>query len=137
MRSDSFRRWKSLTDFLIRRAAKSSRAQSGGTGYRRLLRFETTIINGGDGDLVVGSPTDPNNPYHSVFIFSPCHMHDHIIGFADYKLLRQDGSTAAAGHKQAFCLEDIYKYANDNKSSGYACASQETPADGPIPITSS
>jgi hypothetical protein len=95
----------------------------GGTGYRRLLRFETTIINGGDGDLVVGSPTDPNNPYHSVFIFSPCHMHYHIIGFADYKLLRQDGSTAAAGHKQAFCLEDIYKYANDNKSSGYACAS--------------
>jgi len=96
----------------------------GGIGYRRLLRFETTIINGGDGDLVVGSPTDPNNPYHSVFIFSPCHMHYHIIGFADYKLLRQDGSTAAAGHKQAFCLEDIYKYANDNKSSGYACASQ-------------
>ena len=51
-------------------------------------------------------------------------MHYHIIGFADYELLRQDGSTAAAGHKQAFCLEDIYKYANDNKSSGYACASQ-------------
>ena len=73
---------------------------------------------------MVGSPTGPNNQYHSVFIFSPCHMHYHIIGFADYKLLRQDGSTAAAGHKQAFCLEDIYKYANDNKSSGYACASQ-------------
>src|SRR5215475_14470727 len=26
----------------------------GGTGYRRLLRFDTVIVNGGDGDLVVG-----------------------------------------------------------------------------------
>ncbi len=34
----------------------------GGTGYRRLLRFDTVIINGGDGDLVVGSPVpDPRN----------------------------------------------------------------------------
>src|SRR5437762_1227121 len=49
----------------------------GGTGYRRLLRFDTVIINGGGGDLVVGSPTDPNNPYHSIFVFSPCHNHYH------------------------------------------------------------
>src|SRR2546428_3557777 len=96
----------------------------GGTGYRRLLRFDTVIINGGDGDLVVGSPTDPSNPYHSVFVFSPCHGHYHIMGFSDYKLLRQDGSIAAVGHKQAFCLEDLIKYTNDNKSSGYTCAFQ-------------
>src|SRR6266404_6890269 len=45
----------------------------GGTGYRRLLRFDTVLINGGDGDLVVGSPTDPNNPYvqDGLFFFSP------------------------------------------------------------------
>jgi len=96
----------------------------GGTGYRRLLRFDIVIINGGGGDLVVGSPTDPNNPYHSVFVFSPCHNHYHIIGFSDYKLLREDGSIAAIGHKQAFCLEDLIKYTNDNKSSGYTCAFQ-------------
>jgi hypothetical protein len=96
----------------------------GGTGYRRLLRFDTVIINGGGGDLVVGSPTDPNNPYHSIFYYSPCHGHYHILGFSDYKLLRQDGSIAAIGHKQAFCLEDILHYANDNKSSGYDCAFQ-------------
>jgi hypothetical protein len=96
----------------------------GGTGYRRLLRFDTVIINAGGADLVVGSPTDPNNPYHSVFIYSPCHGHYHILGFSDYELLRQDGSIAAVGHKQAFCLEDIFKYSNDNKSSGYDCASQ-------------
>lgn len=96
----------------------------GGTGYRRLLRFATVLINGGDGDLVVGSPTDPNNPYHSVFMFSPCHQHYHIIGFSDYKLLRMDRSVAALGHKQAFCLEDLLKYTNDNKSNGYVCANQ-------------
>jgi Lysyl oxidase len=96
----------------------------GGTGYRRLLRFDTVIINGGGGDLVVGSPTDPNNPYHSIFYYSPCHGHYHILGFSDYKLLRQDGSIAAIGHKQAFCLEDILHYSNDNKSSGYDCAFQ-------------
>src|SRR5437660_9840527 len=45
----------------------------GGTGDRRLLRFDTVLINGGDGDLVVGSPTDPNNPYHLVFIYSLRH----------------------------------------------------------------
>src|SRR5438067_11594749 len=76
----------------------------GGTIYRRLLRFDTVLINGGNGDLVVGSPTDPNNPYHSVFIYSPCHMHYHNAGFSDYKLLRTDGSIAAVGHTQAFCL---------------------------------
>ena len=96
----------------------------GGTGYRRLLRFATVLINGGDGDLVVGSPTDLNNPYHSVFIYSPCHQHYHIIGFSDYKLLRTDRSVAAVGHKQAFCLEDLLKYTNDNKSNGYVCAFQ-------------
>ena len=35
----------------------------GGPGYRRLLRFDTVLINSGDGDLKIGSPTDPNNPY--------------------------------------------------------------------------
>jgi hypothetical protein len=96
----------------------------GGTGYRRLLRFDTVLINGGDGDMVVGSPTDPNNPYHSVFFYSACHNHYHITDFSNYQLLRMDRTVAAQGHKQAFCLEDLLKYTNDNKSSGYNCASQ-------------
>src|SRR5256886_5701942 len=82
-----------------------SEGSVGGTGYRRLLRFDTVIINGGAGDLVVGSPTDPNNPYHSVFIYSPCHMHYHIAGFSDYKLLRTDRSIAAGGENKEFRLE--------------------------------
>jgi len=98
----------------------------GGIGYRRLLRFDTVLINGGNGDLVVGSPTDPNNPYvqQGVFVFSPCHHHYHIKGFSDYQLLNLDGTVAAQGHKQAFCLEDILRYTNDNKSNGYTCAFQ-------------
>jgi len=98
----------------------------GGTGYRRLLRFDTVLINSGDGDLIVGSPTDPNNPYvqQGVFEFSPCHHHYHIKGFSNYQLLNMDRTVAAQGHKQAFCLEDLLKYSNDNKSNGYTCASQ-------------
>jgi len=98
----------------------------GGTGYRRLLRFDTVLINGGDGDLVVGSPTDPNNPYvqEGLFIFSPCHQHYHIRGFSNYQLLNLDRTVAAQGHKQAFCLEDLLHYSNDTKSHGYHCAFQ-------------
>src|SRR5437870_9777908 len=82
----------------------------GGTGYRRLLRFDTVLINSGDGDLIIGSPTDPTGLYFSWFVFSPCHKHYHIIGFSDYKLLNLNGTVDAQGHKQAFCLEDLLKY---------------------------
>jgi len=98
----------------------------GGTGYRRLLRFDTVLINAGDGDLVVGSPIDPNNPYvrDGLFFFSPCHQHYHILGFSNYQLLKPDRSVAALGHKQAFCLEDLLHYSNDTKSHGYNCGFQ-------------
>lgn len=95
----------------------------GGTGYRRLLRFDTVLINSGDGDLRVGNPTDPANPYASWFIFATCHRHYHIRDFSNYVLLRPDGSVAAPGHKQAFCLEDLLKY-ETVKSNSYTCANQ-------------
>src|SRR5439155_10406458 len=72
----------------------------GGVGYRRLLRFDTVLINGGDGDLVVGSPIDKKNPYRSVFVYSQCHNHYHIAGFSDYQLLNLNRTVAALGHKQ-------------------------------------
>src|SRR6266496_4865139 len=92
----------------------------GGTGYRRLLRFDTVVMNMGDADLLVGSPTDPNNPYASWFELAPCHRHYHIRGFSNYVLLNLDRTVAAQGHKQAFCLEDLLKYENV-KSNGYTC----------------
>ena len=93
----------------------------GGSGYRRLLRFDTVVMNMGDGDLFIGDPTDPNNPYANQFEFAVCHGHYHIKGFSNYQLLNLNGTPAALGHKQAFCLEDLLRYSNDSKSHGYTC----------------
>ena len=95
----------------------------GGAGYRRLLRFDTVIMNAGDGDLVVGNRSDPNNPYAEFFEFAECHGHYHIRDFSAYLLLRLDGTVAAEGHKQGFCLTDSFKY-GENKSQGYDCTDQ-------------
>ena len=95
----------------------------GGLGYRRLLRFDTVLMNSGDGDLVVGDRSDPNNPYAEWFEFSPCHGHYHIHGFSVYELVRPDGTIAAEGHKQGFCMLDSLKY-DGGKSSGYDCRNQ-------------
>lgn len=95
----------------------------GDSGYRRILRFDTVLINGGDGDLVVGDRSDPNNPYHDWFVFSECHGHYHIRDFSVYELLNTDGTIAAAGHKQGFCFEDSFKY-DSGKSHGYFCGDQ-------------
>lgn len=95
----------------------------GGTGYRRILRFDTVVMNGGDGDLIVGNRSDANNPYAEFFEFAPCHGHYHIRDFSVYELLTLDGRTVVAGHKQGFCFEDSLKY-DGGKSNGYNCAYQ-------------
>ena len=77
-------------------------------------------MNAGDGDLVIGDRADPANPYAPYFEFSPCHGHYHIKDFSVYQLLRLDGTVAAEGHKQGFCLTDSFKY-GENKSNGYDC----------------
>ena len=95
----------------------------GGTGYRRILRFDSVVINGGDGDLIVGDRSDPVNPYAQFFEFAPCHGHYHIRDFSVYELLNSAGTTLVAGHKQGFCFEDSFKYAG-GKSKGYNCGFQ-------------
>jgi hypothetical protein len=94
-----------------------------GIGYRRILRFDTVLMNGGDGDLIVGDRSDPNNPYAAYFVFAPCHGHYHIKDFSVYELVNTDGITVVAGHKQGFCFEDSFKY-DGGKSNGYSCAYQ-------------
>jgi len=96
----------------------------GGTGYRRLLRFDTVLMNRGDGDLVVGDRSDPDNPYASYFVFHSCHGHYHIQNFSIYELLTLDGTVVVAGTKQGFCFEDSFKYEDGGKSHGYDCESQ-------------
>lgn len=95
----------------------------GGEGYRRLLRFDTVVLNSGDGDLVVGDRTDSENPYAPYFEYAGCHGHYHIQGFSQYELLMPDGTPVVAGHKQGFCFEDSFKY-DGGKSNGYDCAYQ-------------
>ena len=96
----------------------------GGSGYRRILRFDTVVINGGDGDLVVGDRSDPNNPYAAFFFFHPCHGHYHIRGFSTYYLLDPvTREPVVQGQKQGFCFEDSFKY-DGGKSNGYSCAFQ-------------
>ena len=56
--------------------------------------------------MFLGNP-NPTNPN---FEYSTCHRHYHFNSYAEYQLLALDGSLAATGHKQAFCLEDFYQY---------------------------
>jgi len=95
----------------------------GGPGYRRVLRFDTVVMNSGDADLIVGDRSDPNNPYAEWFEFAPCHGHFHIRDFSVYELLDKSGSLVVAGHKQGFCMEDSFKY-DGGKSNGYDCGFQ-------------
>src|SRR6476620_10060044 len=95
----------------------------GGTGYRRILRCDTVVMNSGNGDLVVGDRSDPNNQYAEWFEFAPCHGHYHIRGFSNYELLNTARTVVVAGHKQGFCFEDSFKY-DGGKSNGYNCGFQ-------------
>ena len=94
----------------------------GGTGYRRLLRFDTVLMNRGDGDLVIGDRSDPTNPYAPYFVFHSCHGHYHINNFSIYELVNpRTGNVVVAGTKQGFCFEDSFKYEDGGKSHGYDC----------------
>ncbi|HEV7554441.1 MAG TPA: lysyl oxidase family protein [Kofleriaceae bacterium] len=94
----------------------------GGTGERRLLRFDTVTPNYGDGDLVLGAPPPPGQS-NDIFVWSPCHMHHHVANYATFELL--DGSDViVAGHKQGFCLEDTEEERPGNASRGYSCKYQ-------------
>jgi hypothetical protein len=78
-------------------------------GLRRLLRWDTWTPNQGMADMFLGT-TPAQGVSSGLFEWSACHMHHHFTSYAYYQLLHQDGSVAATGHKQAFCLEDFYNY---------------------------
>jgi hypothetical protein len=76
----------------------------GSAGSRRLLRFTTSVGNVGNADLDLG-PVPPPGVSSGIFVWSPCHMHHHVMGFADYTLTNAAG-VVTTGHKQGFCIED-------------------------------
>jgi hypothetical protein len=95
----------------------------GGTGTRRLLTFDTVVVNWGALDAHIGDPADPVPPLvPGDFVFSPCHQHYHFVDFIRYRLL--DGANAVAvGYKQAFCLRDNQGYV-PLLPRGYDCGDQ-------------
>lgn len=96
----------------------------GAAGTRRLLYFDTVVMNAGDGDLVVGDLSDQDNLYARLLEYAPCHGHFHITDFSVYELLRADDrSVVAAGQKMGFCFRDNLPYAG-TASNGYLCSHQ-------------
>jgi hypothetical protein len=95
----------------------------GGTGQRRLLTFDTIVVNWGQLDVHIGDPADPVPPLVAAdFVYSPCHDHYHFIDFVRYRLL--DGANqVAVGYKQAFCLRDNDPYV-PLPARGYECDDQ-------------
>lgn len=90
-------------------------------GLRRLLRFDTIVVNMGALDLTIGSPEAPEAPFvPGDFEFAPCHDHHHFTGWASYELKDGSGTVVAVGHKQAFCLLDTVAY-EFGPSQGYDC----------------
>ena len=78
-------------------------------GDRRLLRFDLSTPNIGAGDLYLGAPTMAGRP-PMMFEYGTCHMHWHLRGYADYRLMTLDGREVGRGHKQSFCLLDSGRY---------------------------
>lgn len=95
----------------------------GGAGTRRIVRFDTVVMNSGNGDLVVGDHNDPNNQYASSFQLASCDGQYQIRDFAVYELLNQDRTVVISGHKQGYSFEDSLKYGG-GKSNGYNLALQ-------------
>jgi hypothetical protein len=95
----------------------------GGPGTRRLLRFDAVIANVGTADLIVGPPPAPGVS-DAIFVWSACHQHHHVRGFAEYALLGPDGGVVVVGRKQAFCVEDSTAVRTGATSRGYGCANQ-------------
>jgi hypothetical protein len=59
------------------------------------------------------------------FEYSMCHMHYHFNTYAQYALRRADGTSAADGHKQAFCLMDTNRIVDESADGlQYTCENQ-------------
>ncbi|NVB40810.1 hypothetical protein G6O69_23425 [Pseudenhygromyxa sp. WMMC2535] len=78
----------------------------GGSGWRRILSFDTKAANVGAADLVMGIPAN----HLDLYTYSACHEHYHFDDYASYELLAGD-ELVASGHKQAYCLLDFESWA--------------------------
>lgn len=75
-----------------------------GTGTRTIFRFDGTILNIGDGDLIVGN-TDQHQPPYT---FNDNFQQLQFEGWLNYTLLNSDRTdTGVRGHKGSFCMLDL------------------------------
>lgn len=115
--------WFVSSEFFTDEACELVEQCIGGTGLRRLLRFDTATGNAGARDITLG-PVPPEGVNEGIYEWSACHGHHHMTGYADYKLVG-GGGVVASGHKQAFCLMDI-KHIDGSSipGFGYHCGNQ-------------
>ena len=94
-------------------------------GTHRLLRFTTETRNVGGVDLLMPPLRDSENNLNPLYEYHPCHGHYHFLGYARYRLLDENGDTAATGSKVSFCLEDVRPWsATAPVQSKYNCGFQ-------------
>ena len=88
----------------------------GAPGDRKLLRFSVSIVNLGQGSVVIPPPDERPELYE----FDVCHLHDHLVGFARYELVDPRNETVAVGRKQGFAMVDLVPYCGDAPPATYA-----------------
>jgi len=92
-------------------------------GFRRILKFNTYIMNDSDLDLFIGPPgaADPSD-----FEYHECHNHAHFLNFAQFALWDLNQTVQIVkGMKNGFCLEDVLR--SDLTSTSppvYTCSQQ-------------
>jgi hypothetical protein len=98
----------------------------GGPGTRKLLKFDGTLRNLGDTDLILGEPQ--GNP---LFEYSACHDHYHLKDMMLYQLIDpasgrvvQAQGQPIVGRKQGFCIMDILPITANAGSAKYDCSYQ-------------
>ncbi len=91
----------------------------GGTGWRRLLQFDTSDENVGNHDLTIGgvdyflSGKSGELDLHNLFELSPCHGHYHFKYYGD---LSWSGGGVVSSSKLGFCLQSTGRPANRETS---------------------
>jgi hypothetical protein len=95
-------------------------------GPRTILRFDGTIQNLGDADLVIGSPAT-----NTLFAKSTCHNVELLKDIMVYELLDphtgeivKAGGQEVVGRKQGFCMMDITQLNATAAQGHYDCSNQ-------------
>jgi hypothetical protein len=95
------------------------------SGLRRILRFDTMVVNMGALPCVIGDPANPAPPLTSADLeYHDCHGHYHLLGYATYELKTSDGTLVGIGQKQSFCILDSVRVVQGYSSMGFDCSYQ-------------